>query len=124
MTEQKGGAVLESFSGRSVGAFSLGGNGVAVFLKNSNRIGSILKVYTSGGKVHSAPLIEADVRALSRYGDAIFYRTDTEIGRWDLKTGKIDRISCPVYGGEFLAVSDDRALICQSGAATYYRFGK
>ena len=121
-TEKNGGVALESFGGAAVGAFAFDETGAAVVLVTDGDRAGVLKAYTADGEERIAPKLSAPVRELKMLGDSVFYRTDTELCRLDLGSGEISSLSCAAYGGTIVPVSEDRILLCESGAATYYRF--
>ena len=123
VSEKNGGVLLENFSERKVELFAFDSRGAAVFLSEEGIRGGTLKAYTSDGELRYSLDVSVPVRTLRVYGDSVFYRTDREIVRLSLKSGETESVTCTAYGGELLAVSEDRVLLCFDGAAEYYSFG-
>lgn len=120
VTKKDGGARTADLSAETVTFFSVDASGLALAARSA--LGeTTVRRFSEDGELMTEHPVKGNLRDLETHGEVAFYRTDTEIVRLS-SDGTASALPCPLYGGDLLAVSDDRAALCFAGEAKYYRF--
>ena len=111
------------FQGETPLLTDVGDDGAAIMLRRSSiSAKNHIIVFDKNGKTLYNKDVDVQVDAFSRFGNALFLMTDSEIQRILLDSGEISTVQHQADPRCILAVDENEALICSPQKAEYIKF--
>lgn len=113
---ESGGTEIEAFE-TEISLFASDASGFALLFSDGS-----LKCYGKDGESLFTRSVQEPIRALTKFGDIVFLKTDRSILRYGKDVETPDAVACVGYDGVMLPYSVTSVLLSSNGEARYFRF--